>query len=310
MINFRFHLVSLVAVFLALAVGVVMGYGILGQPTVSGLQDRIDTVEANAEAERAENDQLQADLERANAAIDESAPFAVTNRLPGVPTVVVAVRDIGEEEVQRIVTLARRAGATAPGVLWLEGKLALGSKDDVKALAGALGAPAATKRAALRAEAWAVITTSLGVVAGSGARDALMALIDAGFVSLGGVDGGAPTIGEIGGAGARVVLAVGTSGGVASRFVVEGFASAAVDANIPLVVGEVFAEGAAERGDALAPILDDERLAARVTTVDDLEWTEGSVAAVLGLADLGRDVVGHYGFGSGAERLLPEWPQP
>ncbi len=50
MINFRFHLVSLVAVFLALAIGIVMGYGVLGQPTVDTLQDRIDVVEANAEA--------------------------------------------------------------------------------------------------------------------------------------------------------------------------------------------------------------------------------------------------------------------
>ncbi len=102
----------------------------------------------------------------------------------------------------------------------------------------------------------------------------------------------------------------GSSGAVAGRLLVEGFANAAVDGRVPLVVGEVFGEGAAERGDALSPILDDERLASRVTTVDDLEWTEGSVAAVLGLSDLGRDVVGHYGFGNGAEGLLPEWSQP
>ena len=62
MINFRFHLVSLVAVFLALAVGVVMGYGVLGQPTVETLENRIDTVEANADARRAENDLLKADI--------------------------------------------------------------------------------------------------------------------------------------------------------------------------------------------------------------------------------------------------------
>ena len=42
MINFRFHLISLIAVFLALAVGVVMGYSVLGQPTVDTLQGRVD----------------------------------------------------------------------------------------------------------------------------------------------------------------------------------------------------------------------------------------------------------------------------
>jgi Copper transport outer membrane protein, MctB len=310
MINFRFHLASLVAVFLALAVGVVMGYGILGQPTVSGLQNRIDTVEANAEAKRAENEQLQGDLDRANEAVDASAPFAVTDRLLNVPSVVVAVRDVGDDSVERIVTLARRAGATAPGIVWIEGKLALESKDDAKGLAGALGLPVSTKRTALRAEVWAVLTASLADGATATSRDRLAALIDAGFVSLAGVDGDAPAIAALGGTGTRVVLAVGTSGAVAGRFLVEGFANAAVDARVPLVVGEVFGEGAAARGDALSPILDDEQLAAQVTTVDDLEWTEGSVAAVLGLSDLGREIVGHYGFGNGAERLLPEWSQP
>jgi hypothetical protein len=234
----------------------------------------------------------------------------VTNRLPSVPAVVVAVRDIGDEAVERIVALARRAGATAPGIVWIEGKLALGSKDDANALAEVLGLPTSTKRTALRAEAWAILSNSLANGATATSRVSLAALVDAGFVSLAGVDGDAPGLADIGGTGTRVVLAVGTSGAVASRFLVESFANAAVDARVPLVVGEVFAEGDVPRGDTLAPILDDERLATRVTTVDDLEWTEGSVAAVLGLSDLGRDVVGHYGFGNGAERLLPEWSQP
>ena len=314
MINFRFHLVSLVAVFLALAVGVVMGYGILGQPTVSGLQTRIDAVEANAEARRVENEKLRADLDRANEAIDASAPFSVTDRLRAVPAVVVAVREIGEGAVRRISTLARTAGAAVPGTVWLESKFALGSKDDVKALAGALAVPASTKRTALRAQAWAILASSLGSGSAASIRDSLAALVAAGFVTLDGGQGSGSGASEIGGPGARVVLAVGTDGGFASRFLVGGFATAAVVANVPLVVGEVFAEGDAKRdakrGAALSPILDDGRLSAQVTTVDDLEWTTGSVAAVLGLSDLGRGVVGHYGFGDGAKRLLPEWSQP
>jgi hypothetical protein len=312
MINFRFHLVSLVAVFLALAVGVVMGYGILGQPTVSGLQSRIDTVEANAEARRLENEELQADLDRANAALDESSPFSVTDRLSGVATVVVAVRDVGDDAAQRVVTLARRAGSSAPGVVWLESKWSLQSKDDARALAGVLGVPASTKRAELRADGWATLTNRLVVGAGGADRDSLGALAEAGFVSVEGVSGTEPGPADVGGSTTRVVLAVGPSGGVQARLVVASFATAAVQAGVPLVVGEVFAEdsGGGERGDVLSPILDDDALAARVTTVDDLEWSVGGVAAILGLADLGRNVVGHYGFGNGASRLLPEWSQP
>jgi len=311
MINFRFHLVSLVAVFLALAVGVVMGYGILGQPTVSGLQSRIDTVAANAEARRVENEKLRGDLDRANAALEASSPFSVTNRLPGVSTVVVAVRDVGDDAVQRVVTLARRAGAVVPGVVWLERKLGLGSKDDAKALAGVLGLPASTKRAVLRAEAWKALSTRLAVGAGGAGLDALGALAGAGFVSLDGAGATQPNLADVGGSGTRVVLAVGPRGGVQADLIVAGFATAAVQTSVPLVVGEVFAERSrGERGDALSPILDAPALASRVTTVDDLEWSAGGVAAILGLADLGRGVVGHYGYGTGAARLLPEWSQP
>jgi Copper transport outer membrane protein, MctB len=47
-----------------------------------------------------------------------------------------------------------------------------------------------------------------------------------------------------------------------------------------------------------------------VSTVDDLDLTEGRIAAVLALSDLGRNVVGQYGFGAGAEKSLPAWSIP
>ena len=50
MINFRFHLVSLIAVFLALALGVVMGSTVIDRAVVNGLENRIKHVENKAEA--------------------------------------------------------------------------------------------------------------------------------------------------------------------------------------------------------------------------------------------------------------------
>jgi hypothetical protein len=47
-----------------------------------------------------------------------------------------------------------------------------------------------------------------------------------------------------------------------------------------------------------------------VSTVDDLDLTEGHVSAVLALADLGRNVVGQYGFGAGAQKSIPAWSSP
>ncbi len=62
-----------------------------------------------------------------------------------------------------------------------------------------------------------------------------------------------------------------------------------------------------EEGDRQETIADDQSLAPAVSTADDADLTEGRLAAVLALSDLGRSVVGHYGFGAGADRMLPEW---
>ena len=311
MINFRFHLVSLVAVFLALAIGVVAG-GALGQPTVDTLQERIDTVEANANQRRAENDQLRAQLDRANEAIDQSSTFAVTDRLTDVPATMLAVRGVDEGSVDRTVELARRSGATIPGVVWLEDRWALPERADVQALADALGLASPSRRVPLRNEAWRTLVSRLAEGPPVSGPDPLRALIDAGFVTLGGVGTDAPGVDRIGGVGTRVVLVTGTGAAVPARLVVAPIARFAVSRGVPLVASEIFPDDTqgASRGDSIAAVRSSDALTNQVSTVDDLERTEGSVAAVLALADLGRGVVGDYGIGDGAERQLPQWWQP
>jgi len=313
MINFRFHLVSLVAVFLALAVGIVMGYGVLGQPTIEGLQNRIDTVEANANAQRAENGSLVTDLERAEGAIDSTAPFAVTDRLTATPAVFVAIRGVDSDAVEQAVRLARTAGAEVPGIAWIEPRLALATREDAQALANLLRLPSNTKRADLRDAVWRVLTARLATgpaaVNGSAndAEDLLGTLVDNGFVTIEGVDEDPPVVADV--TATAVVLAVARGASLGARGVVEGFATAAVEQRLALVVSLVEA-GDADRDEVLAPVRANDSLGTQVATVDDLEAEVGAIATVLALADLGRGVVGHYGVGSGADRLLPVWTQP
>jgi hypothetical protein len=58
------------------------------------------------------------------------------------------------------------------------------------------------------------------------------------------------------------------------------------------------------------PIVADDILAKKVSTVDNLEMIRGQVVSVLALADLGRNVVGHYGIGGDASLSVPEWWRP
>jgi hypothetical protein len=310
MINFRFHLVSLVAVFLALAIGVVMGYGVLGQPTVEGLQSRIDRVEANAEARREENDQLTEEVDRLDRVIDATSPFALTDRLLDVPITFVAVRGIDGDTVKRLVELARLAGGETPMILWVEEKLALANDTDAEALATALGA-SDTKKLILRDMAWETIANRL--VSGPDADDPLRALVDGGFLTLEGLDDGVDRpLATIGGRASRVVLVTGTDAVLTPKMTVDPFARAALDASLPLVVAEAYREldrGVA-RGALLSVARDDEAVANRISTVDNLDRPSGDVVTLLALADLGRGVVGHYGLGEGASAPVPAWWQP
>ena len=310
MINFRYHLVSLAAVFLALAVGVLIGYGVLDQPTRDFLQDRINTVEANAEQRRQENEVLRTEVEQLDASIDATGPFALTDRLTNVPVLVVAVRGLDDGTVKRAIELARRGRADAPGVLWLEGKWVLPEAADRNALAEAVGAADGT-RSAVRTQGWQALAARLisGRPIGT---DVLRTLSDAGFVTFEGVgDPGNVALADLGGSSARALLMVGTDGEIPARFVTEPFARAAVATRLPLVSAELFRaeEGKAGRGALVAPVRSDEALAGNVSTVDDLDASSGVVVALLAVADLGRGVVGHYGFGEGAAAAAPPWWQ-
>ncbi|HET7720262.1 MAG TPA: copper transporter, partial [Acidimicrobiales bacterium] len=64
MINLRYHIVSLVAVFLALGLGIVMGTTVIDRVTVDALNDRLDTVQRSQGAVREENGRLKAQVDQ------------------------------------------------------------------------------------------------------------------------------------------------------------------------------------------------------------------------------------------------------
>ena len=59
MINFRFHLVSLISVFLALTAGIVIGSTVVDPAVVDGLRNRIDAAEARADRISDDNAELR-----------------------------------------------------------------------------------------------------------------------------------------------------------------------------------------------------------------------------------------------------------
>ena len=110
MINFRFHVVSLIAIFLALALGVVIGAGVIDRGVVNTLNDRLDSVEAKSDRIKGENDALTDENSKLSGAIEDLEPFAVDGRLVGETTALLAVRGIDEGKVTDTATAAQTAG--------------------------------------------------------------------------------------------------------------------------------------------------------------------------------------------------------
>jgi hypothetical protein len=124
-ISFRFHVVSITAVFLAIAIGVVVGSTYVDRAIVGNLERRIETVRGNLDDRLDETERLGGQLDDMNEYADASAAFAVSGRLEDDTALVLAVRGVDDEPVQRALDLAAQAGATAPGVLWVEPRWAL-----------------------------------------------------------------------------------------------------------------------------------------------------------------------------------------
>jgi len=309
MINFRFHLISLIAVFLALAIGVVMGSAVIDRVIVDGLRTRIDQVERNADSRRDENDRLKAEAGRTTAYIDATAPYAVTNRLTGVPVVVIAWRGSDEGVVRDQVELMAIGGAKVAGIGWLERPWARPA-ERVGELAAALGS-SGSDVAALRRLAWERASARF---AGSGSVEIFDRLSDAGFVTFEPV-GEAPVAAEAGQfapAGASVEVVIGTGSPPVALETLPALVGALVEARVPTVVGEIFKDtgkkGAA-RGALLAPVRDEAALSAKVSTIDNVDVEQGRVAAGLALAAAPSGRIGKFGVGPGT-KPVPEWTQP
>lgn len=142
MINFRYHIISLTAVFLALGIGIAMGSTVVSKATVSGLRANLRTIEHNSDVTRGENRTLQEQVARSRKQ-DESltklalAP-AVRDRLTGVPVLVIASKGIDADSLSNAQRALTDAGASYEGTLLIDKRLGLSGGNATK-LAAILG---------------------------------------------------------------------------------------------------------------------------------------------------------------------------
>ena len=330
MISFRFHVVSITAVFLAIAIGVVVGSTYVDRAIVDTLQNRIDTVSANLDERKAENDALEEDLDDARSYISASSDYAVTDRLAEVPVLIVALRGVEEAAVEDTVRLARQAGGLVPGVAWMEPRWALEEEADRGALAELVDASDTAEPEQMWDDAWDAVADELVVVPvdeeetptnGAGATttttvpaDApeapvLLGLAEAGFLTIDALDDDAVTLAEMAGSGARVLVVTGSEAAAELAPLVAivvgatlGGGSVAAEVFVPQTDGPV-------RGQVLTDTIDQGTLET-MAIVDAVDRVEGRVAAIVAVAGAPGVVVGHFGYGPDADAVLPVWSPP
>jgi hypothetical protein len=318
MINFRFHIISLVAVFLALALGIFLGAAV-GEPTiVERLRGQINTAQERSNRLQSENSDLADEVDRLQQFVETASAFTVAGRLEGVDVAVIAERGVDDGPVDATVDLLRAAGANAPMVVWLQRRWELAEESDVEALADAIGSSSTTAEV-VRSEAFNALARRVTRPrAESDATDpddpddledpdVLQALADANFIAIDGAD--LDALASFPATTARALVVDGWGGdiddGELFASAVTTFKNRGVD-TVAAEVGGDAPEETAQRGAFVEPVREDEALDGFVSTVDDLDLAQGRVSAVIALEQLAAGIVGDYGYGAGAARPVPE----
>ncbi|MPQ99754.1 copper transporter [Modestobacter sp. I12A-02628] len=117
MIDFRYHLVSLIAVFLAIALGIVIGTTALNGRLVDNLESQVSGLQEDKRTLEDTNQGLQARLDDVGAFEEAVAPSLVGDTLTGRSVLLVLADDVATEVVDEVSSLLGSAGATVTGTV-------------------------------------------------------------------------------------------------------------------------------------------------------------------------------------------------
>ncbi|MCA1822901.1 MAG: copper transporter [Frankia sp.] len=316
MIDFRYHLVSIIAIFLALGLGIVVGTTALNGAVVDDLNRRVSGLKTDKDALREQVLSLQDDADSANAFARAVGPALVAGRLRGRDVGLIAAPGAARDARDALATMIERAGGRIVARVRMTDEFydekSASEIDDVVARVVPPGLQLPRGSAAERA------TTALAFVLSTplrrpaaGARPerpppaTTTSVIDA-FqeANLVGVDGAAPRPAPL-----VVVLLppVPKSPGSATADDLAGPLVALVRQlaqRAPAVVVAASRTGATTNP-MLLLLRRDSVVSGAASTVDGAESPQGQVATVLALVDEVAGRRGDYGEGAGVDGALP-----
>lgn len=313
MISLRQHIFSLVAVFVALAVGIAAGSTVVRGPLLDSTRSRLESAEEAIEIERAENDVLAAEVAQLDDWAADGPQQLLGAHLDGAAVVLVVAGDVDRDVVSGVIRSLRAASATLVGEIRIAS--AVFDPERAASVAEAMGgtADATTDPAIgfgnLVGQHLLDIADEVRAGTDGSGGDALRAVFgeaeDDGLLDLTELTNDEVQADDL-------EIAVLTDRNlVASPAAMLGGVIAVSDpanGDLHVLVAEV---GRVLQGNDdplpsyVGAIRDSGRLRDEVSTVDNAETILGWVAVVLGLEAARMGVIDHYGFRDGASRAIP-----
>ncbi|TYP81976.1 copper transporter [Blastococcus xanthinilyticus] len=309
MIDFRYHLVSLIAVFLAVALGIVIGTTALNEPIQADIEGQVAELEQDKRALEDRTQELQAQLDTSSAFEEAVAGPLVEGTLTDRSVVLLPTNEtVTPEVVEDVTALVAEAGGTVSGVVRLEPEYsdpatasALESYVTGSGLPAGVQLPPDGDADALVAS---LLSQVLVIPPGGPVPDAAaLSSVLAGLQSL------------------DVLVAEGASVSPADHAIVltgDGFTGDDAERRNAALVELVTAldstgAGAVVSGDApsarenglIGVIRADPALAAAVSTIDNIGTVVGRISTVLALGQESQGTSGMYGTGEDTQPVPP-----
>ncbi|KBZ63019.1 copper transporter [Mycobacterium colombiense] len=310
MISLRQHALSLAAVFLALAVGVVLGSGFLSDTLLSSLRDEKRDLNAQISGLNDQKNVLNEKLSAANNFDTQLAGRMLHDALAGKAVVVFRTPDATDDDVAAVSKFIGQAGGTVTGTVSLTSEFVeANSAEKLQTVVNSSVLPAGQQLSTKLVDQGSQAGDLMGIALLANANPAvppvddvarntvLAALRDTGFITYQATD-------HMGAANAALVVTGGALPGDAGN---KGVSVARFSAALaPHGSGTLLAgrDGSATGGAAVAVTRADAGMNSAISTVDDVDAAPGRITAVLGLHDLlGGGHAGQYGTGHGATSI-------
>jgi hypothetical protein len=304
-ISLRSHAISLAAVFLALAVGVALGSGLLSDTVLSGLRDDKQELQNHIDGLTDQKNALNEKLSAAGEFDSQMSPRILHDSIAGKSVAVFRTPDAEDDDVDALTRMVEQAGGTVTGTVSLtEEFVDANSAEKLLSVVNSPIVPAGAQLSTTSVDQGSQAGDLLGITVlinrdprvpavNDQQRDTVLtALRDTGFLAY---------ADRVGAANAALLI---TGGGLGDDAGNKGATVARFAAGLaPHGSGTVIAgrDGAASGTAAVAVTRSDPALTSSVSTVDDVDAASGRITTVLALQDLingGRP--GQYGDGQGA----------